>query len=353
MTVQHMAVGVERYTSVAPLAADWDDLADRTGASPFVRPGWIAAWWDAFGRGKLDVLAVRRDGRLAAVLPVVRRAGGVHSPSNWHTPEYGAVSEDAAAAREAFDALFAARPAYAFLRFFGPGGDEAAAAGAVAGYATGRRVIQQSPYLPLDGGWESLRRPRQKQIERNRKKLAELGELAFTVHDARHDLDERLEEAFATEGSGWKLANGTAIVSQPATRQFYTAFARWAAGRGILRLFFLRVDGRPVAGQIGVADRGRYYFLKGGYEPELGKLGPGIVLLNDIVHWAADEGLTTFDFLGKPEPQKLEWTDALRELVAVEAFSPSPAGIAARTAYARGRPLAKKLVALRASGRSA
>jgi CelD/BcsL family acetyltransferase involved in cellulose biosynthesis len=23
----------------------WDALADRAGAAPFLRPGWIAAWW--------------------------------------------------------------------------------------------------------------------------------------------------------------------------------------------------------------------------------------------------------------------------------------------------------------------
>ena len=26
------------------LAEEWDDLADRTGADPFLHRGWIAAW---------------------------------------------------------------------------------------------------------------------------------------------------------------------------------------------------------------------------------------------------------------------------------------------------------------------
>ena len=32
------------------LSARWDALAVASGASPFVRPGWLGAWADAFGR---------------------------------------------------------------------------------------------------------------------------------------------------------------------------------------------------------------------------------------------------------------------------------------------------------------
>jgi CelD/BcsL family acetyltransferase involved in cellulose biosynthesis len=42
----------------------WDALADRAGAAPFLRPGWIAAWWRAFGRGRLEILTAGSGGRL-------------------------------------------------------------------------------------------------------------------------------------------------------------------------------------------------------------------------------------------------------------------------------------------------
>jgi Isocitrate/isopropylmalate dehydrogenase len=43
----------------------------------------------AFGRGSLDVVALRCDGRLAAMLPRRRLAGVVASPTNRHTPVLG------------------------------------------------------------------------------------------------------------------------------------------------------------------------------------------------------------------------------------------------------------------------
>jgi hypothetical protein len=30
-------------------AAEWDDLADRTGAPPWLRRGWLESFWRAFG----------------------------------------------------------------------------------------------------------------------------------------------------------------------------------------------------------------------------------------------------------------------------------------------------------------
>ena len=40
------------------LAEEWDGLADRVGAAPWTRPGWVAAWWRAFGSGRLQIVEV-------------------------------------------------------------------------------------------------------------------------------------------------------------------------------------------------------------------------------------------------------------------------------------------------------
>src|SRR6266566_178563 len=69
--------------------SEWEELADATCASPFRRPGWIAAWWHAFGEGRLELATVRFGGRLTVVLPLRRRLGALTSPSNWHTPDFG------------------------------------------------------------------------------------------------------------------------------------------------------------------------------------------------------------------------------------------------------------------------
>jgi CelD/BcsL family acetyltransferase involved in cellulose biosynthesis len=144
------------------------------------------------------------------------------------------------------------------------------------------------------------------------------------------------------EGSGWKTAQGTAIVSRPETTLFYRLVARWAAERGSLRLAFLRLDGRPVAFHFTIEEGGSAYQLKGGYDPEFREFAPAQLLVQEMIRWAFARGLDTYEFLGADEAFKLDWTASLRERIALHAFPHSAAGAVAWTAQSYGRPLSKR-----------
>lgn len=100
------AVTLEVAGSLDPLAAEWEELAATTGASPFVHPGWIEAWWGSFGQGSLRILAARRAGRLIGVLPLQLRRGVVRTPTNEHTPAFDVVGRDKDATRAFARSLF-------------------------------------------------------------------------------------------------------------------------------------------------------------------------------------------------------------------------------------------------------
>jgi hypothetical protein len=84
-----------------------DALVDRARLSPFVRPGWIAAWWSTWGNGRLQLLALRRAGRLCGIIPLSRGRYSLSSTTNEHTPDFGLIAEDADAARRLATALLA------------------------------------------------------------------------------------------------------------------------------------------------------------------------------------------------------------------------------------------------------
>jgi CelD/BcsL family acetyltransferase involved in cellulose biosynthesis len=144
----------------------------------------------------------------------------------------------------------------------------------------------------------------------------------------------------AGEASGWKRESGTAVDSEPDTLAFYTEVARWAAGRGILRLAFLRLDGRAIAFELALEDHGVYAILKGGFDVELRKFGPGGLITHDELARAFELGLRRYEFLGTDEAYKTVWAPATHERLVLQAFAPSPAGKAEQAAYAWGRPLA-------------
>jgi CelD/BcsL family acetyltransferase involved in cellulose biosynthesis len=69
-----IAIGIDVtavYEDISILAPEWDDLVSRTGASLFVRPGWLVAWLDAFDRRRIRIYTVRRGGRLVALVPLL------------------------------------------------------------------------------------------------------------------------------------------------------------------------------------------------------------------------------------------------------------------------------------------
>jgi CelD/BcsL family acetyltransferase involved in cellulose biosynthesis len=341
------------------IADEWDELASRARAVPFVRPGWIAAWWDEFGDGALEILTLRRGERLAGVLPLYGDHAWLRSPTNDQTPEFGFVAEDAEAADELAAAALDRAGRRLTLSFVDASGWELAALRGRAeagGYRVLARPVVRPPYLVVDGDWEAfqdrLAGRLLRDLRRRRRRLEDEGVLTFEVTDGTTDLEDLLEDGFRVETSGWKAAQQTAIVSRAETRRFFTEVARWAAGRGWLRLAFLRLDGRALAFQFGLEEGGAYYFLKGGIETEFHRFAPGKLLVQEMLERAFSSGLERFEFLGQPESWKLEWTDDVRVLVVVDAFAPSLPGRADWAAHSLRNSLAPLARRVRARVRS-
>jgi CelD/BcsL family acetyltransferase involved in cellulose biosynthesis len=326
-------------------ATAWEELAERANAAPFLRPGWFEAWAGAFGE-PVELLSTETDGRLCGVLPYVRTAGGIRSATNPHTPAPGLLAEDEAATRDLAGRLFSlgGRVSVGYL-------DAASAAilrdaARDSGCLVVTRPLAYRLFLELAGPWESFESslPSRlvRDVRRRRRKLEELGEVMLEISDGSEGLEELLAEGFRLEASGWKAAEGTAIVSSRETQRFYESIGRWSAQRGWLRLFFLRVDGRPIAFQLALEHGRTHYFLKGGYDPDDSVYSPGKLLLHATLAHAFERGLERYELMGDVEPWKLEWTKAMEERVSLEAYRRTPRGLAGYATQAFLRPLVRR-----------
>ena len=345
---------IECHGRIEPLVEEWDDLADRANAPPWLRPGWIGPWRRAFPRGSLELLTLRREGRLAGLLPLERRFGALRSTSNWHTPAFGILAEDDVVMHELAQVLVSRarrRVALAFLASDDPALAACRAAFGAARYRLIVRTLERSPYVVVDGNWAAYEARRDgkliRELRRRRRRLGEQGRLALEVVDGSEQLDERLEEGFRVEAAAWKGQRGTAITSAPATLRFYRDVAGWAARRGWLRLAFLRLDKHPLAFDYCLEDGGVHYLLKTGYDPAYRAFAPGMLMRQEMLARAFSIGLARYDFLGREEPWKMVWTDASRELSLLQAFAPSPLGLLEWAAFAFGRPVAKRALTRR------
>jgi CelD/BcsL family acetyltransferase involved in cellulose biosynthesis len=332
--------------------AEWDGLVDRVPEpAPWVRPGWVAAWRRAFGRGRLELVAVRRGSRLVALAVLEGRSGGLASPTNYHTPAFDLLAEDADAEEELVRRLVARRPRHLELRFLEAGATSVERLRREAGgYLLLERLLERSPYVLTGGDWAEYEHALDgkvlRELRRRRRRLERDGALELTVEDGTVGLESLLDEGFRVEGAAWKQARGSAIASSAVSDAFYRDVATWAAGRGTLRLAFLRLDGTPIAFDYAIEEEGRHYLLKTGYEPVYRAHAPGMLLRHAMIERAFQLGLESYEFLGRDEPWKLTWTRTVRPRIALEACRRSPTGVADWAARAYARPLATRALAL-------
>ena len=346
----------ERATEAAPrpLAAEWDALADRLGAPPFLRPGWFDAWHRAYGRGELRVLQVRDQGRLTGVLPVELRDRSVSSPTNSHTPLFGPLAEHPDAERGLLAQLLelggrSLELSYADRRKSWTAELETLLRGA--SRAVRRSVLMETqtrpPYVLTEAGWDAysatLSRKFVKDIRRRRRRLEEQGSVAITVQRTVDGLEETLEEFFELEPSGWKEDAGTSIASNDSSPGFYGDVARWAASHDALRIYALRVGGRAIAAEFDLDWAGARYSLKSGFSPEYRTYGPGQLLTYECLHDTFAEGLRSYEFLGTDEPYKMTWTDTTHELVRIRSFPRTVTGDLRAISRHHARPLIRRL----------
>jgi len=339
------------WDRIEPLVIEWERLARRTEASPFLWPGWISAWWRAFGAGKLEIRAVYEDGDLTGVLPLYRSRGGVlSSTTNPHTAMFGFLAANEMAVQQLCDSLFsekARRINLSLLSSTDVGVSLARTTAEAAGYRVIENSMQGSPYLVVgDTTWEAyesgLGKNLRQDLRRRRRRLEEEGQLTFDVFDGTEGLEKLLEEGFRVESSGWKEAEGTSINALPATRRFYTEVAHWAAERGWLRLAFLRLDGRTIAFDYCLECHGIHYMIKTGYDPAYARFSPGKVLRHLMIARAFSEELDVYDLGGAIEPYKQKWADAYRELQSLRMFAPTPLGFLDRKAVEHGGPASER-----------
>jgi len=226
-----------------------------------------------------------------------------------------------------------------------------------AGYLMLERTLVRSPYLDLLGDWAGfeagMKSSTRRNLRRLRRRLDERGTVTLDEMDGSVQLEESLAEVIRIESLAWKGDRGTSIDSQRDTREFYADVARWAAAYGWLRIHLLRLDGDAIAVSLAIEAHRVFYGLKLGYDPAHSRLSPGMVMLNELVHRAFENRLSRVEMLGTDDAYKHTWCSDAHERIGVQAFAPTIVGRIDHLAYARGRPLLKRLAGERLLGRLA
>lgn len=328
---------------------EWNDLATRVDAPLFIRAGWIERWFEAFGGGSPVLLVARRDGAMAGVLPLYRRAGMTLTMSNVHSPLFDVTADDpevAVALWQRAIELSGRRLSVFSLRdapFGLPALDVAAG-------RAGRRPWVRSewvvPHIDVAGtDWDDYSSARGKSlrrtVRRHRGRLEEVAPLCMEVVPAER-IDAALTEALQIEESGWKGDQNSAMASRDDTLRFYTEIARWLASHDWLRLMILRHGDRAIAFEYIVDDADTWYPLKAGYDDALAEHSPGVIMQWDVLEAAFSQGIAKYDYCGEARDYTKRWASDGDPARRIEVFG-GALGLADRLALVVARPALKRL----------
>jgi CelD/BcsL family acetyltransferase involved in cellulose biosynthesis len=133
-----------------------------------------------------------------------------------------------------------------------------------------------------------------------------LGTLEFELAGPENWRDS-LSSLLRLHSIRWNARGAAGVLAEGAVRQFHWAAAEGMLKLGILRLYVLRLNSRPISALYGFQHRKRFYFYLGGFDPEFSTLSPGTLLLGHAISQAIRERATEFDFLRGQERYKYLW----------------------------------------------
>lgn len=345
---------------VDQLADEWRTLcSEARDDQPFYRPEWIRAHLRAFSpQAKILLVAVRRNGRLCMLLPLVREKGTVgglpvrklRAPVNGHGGRFDAV----VSAHEHSDAI---RTAWQFLKELddwdllqlrntlkGSSISELAALAEADGFHTVSVAERPNPVVavPSDTETANCLPPNAKlrsQLRQSRHRLSKQGSITFRRVQTTDR--ETLTRFYQLEASGWKRKERSAILCNEPTRLFYDEVAEAAARFGYFSLYMLELHSRLIAAHYSFTYSGRCYSPKIAYDETYGRFAPGHLIVQEILQDCARHGIRVFDITGPNDDWKMKWTSETREVYHQLIFR-GKLGSLAHTLRYRIRPTLKK-----------
>ena len=349
------------------LEPQWDRLlASSDVASPFLTPGWQAAWLDTYGRGRLLwVLTAHRADRLVGLWPLtlVRRSiFRVLEPAGAGRSDWLDVlttDVDRGDVVAAFLAYLANRrrdwdllecrdvlsesPSVCAFEQLDSG----------AGLRCRRAERSVAPYLQLAGSWQEYLNTKASKSRATLKKKRRLADQQCTnFRIGRHEWqkdDPIVDRLAEVELRSWKARDGNLKISTTVGREFYRRFCGYFAGRKQLDLWRADYDGGLIAYLVNICYGGKCYHYNASFDERYGQVSPGLLLHAEAIQEGFRLQLSEYDFLSGDEPYKDRWCSSKRPIHHLAFYSSNLRSRAAFLALVGARWVFRKSNTLRAA----
>lgn len=171
-------------------------------------------------------------------------------------------------------------------------------------------------YLNLDGTFFDYLQKRSANfrynLKRKEKKVRALGNVEYCKIENSQSLEEAYKNLLYVEENSWKHKHGTAITAIKKQRALYKELCESTAKKGWLHLSFLFLNNEPIAYNLGLVIREKYYLLKLSFHEKYKQVSPAILLMAWVIEDLIHGGVKAYDFTGKPYEYESQWTQEVR-----------------------------------------
>lgn len=329
------ATNLTAETAPEDLTEEWCTLlASCERSVPFQHPAFQAAWADNFGaRSTYHVVTVHEDGRLLALAPFTRAGDRLRLGGDPEIFDYMDIAVAADADDSAYDGLLNALAAQPWRELV------------LWGLTEGCRTLRVLPELARRRGWTA-----EEDFEAVCPRVALPADwetyLAGLSKKDRHELRRKMRR-FQEAGAGmevYRLSTPDEVraglddflhlhtISRHDKREFMTPqmeafFRRMAvdlAAHGLVRLFFVELDGKRVAGLLAFDTGTELLLYNSGYDPAYSYASVGLVSKALALQAAIAEGKAVFDFMRGAEPYKYDMGATDLEVHTLTITRPAP-----------------------------
>ncbi len=300
------------------LIKDWEILLKgNTIHNPYLTPLWYQIWRNHSGRSISPRVILSRDSQANLILlgvffvsenPKGRGLTLMGSDDVWDYRDL-VLAPGKYEAAFADLALFFKQSDWEYLEFrgiseFSPTSRHFRNSMETLGLHVSQETEEPCLYLPLPSTWEGfLQILNSKDRHELKRKIRRLEREAHcTVEWAKAStLQESMEIFFDLHR---KSGAEKAGFMTPVMKAYFRDLAAKMLEEGWLQLSFLRIDGQPAASFFSFDFNHTEYVYNSGYDPEFGRLSPGIVLMARCIQRAIEQGVQNFNLLKGREEYK-------------------------------------------------
>lgn len=300
--------------SFQDIQGEWEGLLSMSSVNTlFLTPQWQEIWWDTFGDGRgMAGFYVRQPEGITGIASLWRRDSTISLMGTTETFDYNDFMVRPGYESDFFDTLLRSLEDEGCdtLELFSlvensPTLQHLPELARQRGYAVDVSEEDVTPGLDLPSSWDDylagLTKKNRHELRRKLRRLDTVENWRWYYLDDADQVSQRMDDFFEL------MAQSDPEKAQymtPQREQFFRRITRRTAELGLLKLFFLEIEGQVVATSLCFDYDESRLLYNSGYNPEFSYYSVGLLLNAICLRDAIEGGAHYFDFLRGPEPYK-------------------------------------------------